>query len=181
MNLPEKVRIIAAVKKQNFDKALLSDAEWIFDLSPDIFDIESRANLAHRHSKKYFIHFDLCDGIGKDRSGILFAKGLSVDGIISTRVNIIKTAREAGMFTVQRFFIVDSHSVDTTLEGIKSAKPDMIEIMPGILGKVMRRLCDKVSVPMIAGGLIETREDVLTAYESGADAVSTSKWELWSK
>jgi hypothetical protein len=41
---------------------------------------------------------------------------MGVDGIISTRTNIIKFARQEGLTTVQRFFIVDSHSVDTTVE-----------------------------------------------------------------
>ena len=179
MKIPLKSGVIAAVKNDIFDKALSSKVEWIFDLSPDISTIKFRATLAHTKGKRYFIHFDLADGVGKDRSGILFAKGLGVDGIISTRVNIIKLAREAGLFTVQRFFIVDSHSIDTTLDGIKAAKPDMIEIMPGTVSKVIKKLSPEVCVPIIAGGLIESKEEVCLALECGASAVSTSRSELW--
>ena len=173
-------RVIAAVKNDSFDLSLSSDAEWIFDLSPEISLIGERAKKAHKNNKKYFIHFDLAEGIGKDRSGILFSKRQGIDGIISTRVNIIKTAREAGLFTVQRFFIVDSHSVDTTLEGIKSAKPDMIEIMPGTVYKVIKNLKDKVNVPIIAGGLVQTSEEAEECFGAGAFAISASKPELWS-
>ena len=88
-------------------------------------------------------------------------------------------ARESGLFTVQRFFIVDSHSIETTLEGIKSGKPDMIEIMPATVYKVIERLSSKVTVPIIAGGLVETKEEAKVAFESGASAISTSRELLW--
>ncbi len=179
MVIKMKEAVISAVKEELFDEALKSSSAWIFDLAPDISEIEGKALLAHRAGKKYFIHFDLASGIGKDRSGLIFARELGVDGIISTRVNIIKTAREEGLFTVQRFFIVDSHSVDTTLEGIRSGKPDMIEVMPGTVYKVIKRLKSTITVPIIAGGLIENEEEVKEAFLSGAAAISTSRTKLW--
>ena len=174
-------RVIAAVKDGLFDLALSSGGEWIFDLSPDISSIKEKAELCHGVGKKYFIHFDLAAGIGKDKSGIQFSKQAGVDGIISTRVSVIKMAKELKLFTVQRFFIVDSHSIDTTLEGIKSAKPDMVEIMPGTVPKVIKRLCRTAQAPIIAGGLIETEEEISLAHLAGAAAVSTGKSELWNK
>ena len=128
-----------------------------------------------------FIHIDLAAGIGKDESGLSFLKNIGIDGIISTRVNIVKLAHKFGLFTVQRFFIVDSHSVDTTVEAIKSSKPDMIEIMPGIVTKVIKSLCSKVDIPIIAGGLIETPEEVSEILDSGASAVSTARHSLWGE
>ena len=132
------MRVIAAVRNDTeFDKAVKSGVEIIFDLAPCILDIEEKIKVTHNMCKKLFIHIDLAEGIGKDRSGIEFVKRLGVDGIISTRVNIIKLARESGLMTVQRFFIVDSRSVETTVEGIKASKPDMIEIMPGTVFKAV--------------------------------------------
>lgn len=110
----------------------------------------------------------------------MYAKNAGVDGVLSTRVNIIKAARECGVFTVQRFFIVDSHSVDTTVEAVKASKADMIEVMPGIIPKVIKRLRKMVDVPIIAGGIIDNMEEVEDIIESGAAAVSTGKEELWS-
>jgi glycerol uptake operon antiterminator len=102
-----------------------------------------------------------------------------VDGIISTRTNIIKMAKEEGVFSIQRFFILDSHSIDTTLESLKSSKADMIEIMPGIIPKIIKRLKESVDIPIIAGGLIETKEEIKEILKSGAFAISTGKEELW--
>lgn len=174
--------IIAAVRNErDMEKALKSEVEIIFYLSPNILTIEKNVRKAHDAGKKIYLHVDLAEGLGKDKAGIEYLKQKDVDGIISTRVNIIKAAREAGLLTVQRFFIVDSQSVNTTLEGIKASKPDMIELMPGIATKVIANLKEKLNIPIIAGGMIESRLEVRDALQSGATAVSTSKCELWGK
>ena len=143
--------------------------------------IEEKLNQAHSEGKKYFIHIDLAEGIGKDKSGIEFVKKLGVDGIISTRSGIIKAARELGVFTVQRFFIVDSHSIQTTLEAVKTSKPQMIEIMPGSVAKVISGLKNSLDIPIIAGGLIETEEEAVEIIKCGASAVSTGSVILWNE
>lgn len=178
MIMPNK--IIAAVRSyEEIISAAQSDVKIVFDLAPDILTVGERAAVLHKAGKKFFIHIDLADGIGKDKSGIIYAKNAGVDGIISTRSAIIKAAREEGLFTVQRFFIVDSHSIDTTVEALKSSKAQMIEIMPGIVGKVINELKKTVDVPIIAGGLIETEDEVVQAIKCGASAVSTGKDFLW--
>lgn len=174
-------RIIAAVRTEaEFESAVNSKAGIIFHLSPDLHTVSDMAKTAHSKGKKLFIHIDLATGIGKDKSGILYVKNAGIDGILSTRVNIIKSARECGVFTVQRFFIVDSHSIDTTVEAVRASKADMIEIMPGLLTKAVKKLRQLVNVPIIAGGMIDSAEEIEGALESGATAVSTSKAELWN-
>lgn len=173
-------KIIAAVRtEEELNIAIVSDVKIIFDLNPNLIDLQKCVESAHKEGKKYFIHIDLAEGIGKDRYGILYVKKAGVDGIISTRVNIIKLARESGLFTVQRFFIVDSHSIETTVEAIKSSKPNMIEIMPGSVTKVISKLKNIVEIPIIAGGLIENEAEADNAIKSGASAVSTGKQRLW--
>lgn len=174
-------KIIAAVRNiEELSRAAISDVKIIFDLSPDIISLPEHLRIAHTAGKKYFIHLDLAEGIGKDRAGVEYVAKMGVDGIISTRANIIRLASEVGIFTVQRFFIVDSHSIDTTVESLKSSKAKMIEIMPGSVLKVIRRIKNMIDVPIIAGGLIETAEEALQAISSGASAVSTGKETLWN-
>lgn len=175
-------KVIAAIRtKDELIFASSSDVKIIFDLNPNILTIKENLEIAHKYSKKYFIHIDLAEGIGKDKSGIEYLKQLGVDGIISTRTAIVKAARELGVFTVQRFFIVDSHSIETTVESIKASKPQMIEIMPGSVLKVISRLKETLDIPIIAGGLIETEEEAIKIIQSGASAVSTGKTVLWNK
>jgi len=173
-------KTIAAVKSdEEFSDALCSECETLFDLAPNIHTMLGKIKNAHSEGKKFYIHIDLAEGIGKDRAGLLFLKKCGADGIISTRTNIIRMAKEVGLLTVQRFFIVDSHSVDTTVEAAKGSKADMIEVMPALVYKVIKMLKTKIDVPIIAGGLIESREEAENAIESGADAVSTSNRDLW--
>lgn len=172
--------IIAAVRnEQEMEAAIASRVKLIFCLNPNILTLNQTVRAVHAAGKKIFLHIDLAEGVGKDKAGLVYVKNAGVDGVISTRVNIIKFAKEVGLFTVQRFFIVDSHSVDTTVESIKSSKADMIEIMPGIVTKVIADLKARLNVPIIAGGLIESRKEIEEAAHSGASAVSTSKQELW--
>ena len=124
--------IFAAVRTQDeFLKALKSQVSTIFMLAPNIDKIKKQAEEAHKANKMFFIHIDLAEGIGKDEYGIKFAKSKGVDGIISTRTALIKHAKAAGMLAIQRFFVLDSQSVDTIAESAKTSKADMIEIMPG--------------------------------------------------
>lgn len=173
-------RIIAAVRnKQELEKAINSNVSIIFMLTPNIGDIKEQAELVHSVGKKLFIHLDLAEGIGKDEYGIRFVKEQGIDGIISTRTNIIKNAKRENLFTIQRFFAVDSQSVHTTIETAKSSKADMIEIMPGMMTKVIKILKKELDIPVIAGGLIETKKEVEEALSCGAVAVSTGKKEFW--
>lgn len=173
--------IIAAVKTEaELEAAINSGVKIIFYLSPNILTLEDTVRAVHACGKRIFLHLDLAEGIGKDKAGLQYVKQKRVDGIISTRVNIIKAAREVGLFTVQRFFAVDSHSIDTTFEGIKASKPDMIEVMPGIATKVIANLKAKLTIPIIGGGLVDTAAEVRDILKSGASAVSTSKKELWN-
>ena len=97
-----------------------------------------------------------------------------------SETNMIRPAKDIGLVTVQRFFIVDSHSVDTAVESIRIAKPDVVEIMPGVVCKKIHEFSDKVrNTPILAGGLIEFKEDVDNAIEAGATAVSTANRQLW--
>ena len=174
-------KIIAATRSDSeFLAATESETSVIFDLDSDIMSLTKKLKKAHDQGKKVFIHIDLAAGIGKDESGIIFLKKMGVDGIISTKVNIIKLARETGLATVQRFFIVDSRSIHTTVESVRNSRPDMIEIMPATLGKVITRLSSELPIPIIAGGLIENVSEAKNAIDCGAAAVSTGQNTLWN-
>lgn len=175
-----KVKVIAAVRdSEQLLLAAKSEADMIFMLTPNITKLKSHIEIAHNAGKKLFVHIDLAEGIGKDEYGIRFVNELGADGIISTRSNMIKLAKKIGMYTVQRFFIVDSHSVETTIETAKASKADMIEIMPGTVSKVIKTLKKELDMPIVAGGLIETTEEIEDAVLCGVAAISTGKKEFW--
>jgi glycerol uptake operon antiterminator len=176
-----KKPIAAAIRtEKDFSTALRSDVDMIFLLHSNIMTVHQYIKEIHSAGKKAFIHVDFAEGIGKDRYGLEFLAKQGVDGILTTRTNVVKAAKEYGLITVQRFFIVDSHSLGTSVESIKISKPDIIEIMPGVVTKKIKEFAEKSSVPIIAGGLIETIEEVCTALDAGATVVSTGEADLWN-
>ncbi|MBP3759558.1 MAG: glycerol-3-phosphate responsive antiterminator [Firmicutes bacterium] len=181
MGLFDNRKVAASVRTdEDFKEALKSDVEVIFMQNSDILNVKEQITQAHSSGKKVLIHMDFAEGIGKDRAGLNFIKLMGADGILTTKTGMIRSAKDIGLITVQRFFIVDSHSVDTAVESIKIARPDVIEIMPGVLEKKIREFAEKVDTPILAGGLIEFKEEVDSALEAGAKAVSTASKNLWN-
>lgn len=176
----ERTPIIAATDRHGWKNAVLSDAEVLFHLGADIMTVADDIAEAKRNGKFVFIHIDLADGIGKDKSGINWLKKLGADGIISTRTQLIRAAHDSGLLAVQRFFILDSKGMHSISETIETADPDLIEIMPGVIPKALKFFSGQ-EIPVIAGGLVETKQEVTKALSSGAVAVSTGKRELWNE
>ncbi len=170
--------IIAAVNEDGFDAALASPADVIFCLRTSILTIGDRVQKAHAAGKAIFVHVDLADGVGRDRQGVAYLASLGVDGVISTRTQLVRAAREEGLLSVQRFFALDSQGILSMEETLEGTAPDLLEIMPGVIGKVIARFATG-EIPVIAGGLVETKEELFAAISHGAIAVSTGKKELW--
>ena len=55
----------------------------------------------------------------------------------------------------------------------------MLEILPGIIHKVTRKINMELRMPIIAGGLIKDKEDVIEAINAGATAVSSTNNKVW--
>ena len=174
----EQNPIIAAVHEGGFAAALASPASVIFCLKASLLTVAERVREAHERGKLIFVHVDLAEGIGKDRAGIAFLASCGVDGVISTRTQLLRQAKEQGLVAVQRFFALDSQGLESISETLVGGVADIIEIMPGVIGKAIARFAGG-STPVIAGGLIETKKEVVSALECGAVAVSTGKEALW--
>lgn len=172
--------VIAAVRTdEQYKNALKSDVSAIFMLKADILTIPEL--IKEKKDKKVFVHVDMAEGVGKDKKGIELLKRMGVDGIITTKNSLISCAKDLGLITVQRFFIIDSGSVATALESVSQTKPDFAELMPGVIPKAIKGFIEKTHVPIISGGLIEDKADVISALSAGAEAVSTGKVELWNE
>lgn len=173
--------VIAAVKKTEYiEKASQSDCRVIFILCGDIFCLEDMVKKAKENGKLVFIHVDLIDGFSKDATALKYiAQRICPDGIISTKNSQLKAAKQLGLLTVQRLFVIDSMSIETTVRASASIEPDAVEIMPGIMPAITKRLSGEITVPVIVGGLISDNKDIENAISSGAKGVSTSDSRLW--
>ena len=150
--------VIAAIRgERDLVRALSADVSLIFHLNASILTLEDVISRTHAEGKKLFVHTDLCEGVGRDSAGLALLARMGADGIISTRTALVRSAADHGLLTVQRFFIVDSHSVATSFEAIDSAHPTMVELMPGLIPKVITRFAERLEplgIPVIAGGMI---------------------------
>ena len=180
MNFDESLVIAAVRTEKEFAEALKSPVKTIFLLHADILTLKEQILQAKIVRKEVFVHIDMADGIGKDKKGAAFSAALGATGIISTRPALIKAAKEAGLLTVMRFFVIDSRSIGTAIENIKSSAPDMVEMMPGILPEIIKEFNRNIGIPIIAGGLIKTKNEIYQGLGAGAKAISTGKQELWN-
>lgn len=155
----------------------------LFILGGTIFELPGIIDKAGTSGKLVFVDIDLIKGVGKDAPGIQYlAKEIHAHGIITTRSNLIKSAQKEGLISVQRIFVLDSESLTGGLNVIEKSTPDAVEILPGlILPKIMDRIRARVSVPVIAGGLITRREEIQEILSSGAIGVSTTTSSLYHK
>ena len=170
--------IIAAVRENKWHSALTCPAAVVFDLEASLLTVRQHVAEAHAADKALFVHLDLAEGIGKDKVGIRYLSECGVDGIISTRGQNVRMAKELGLLTVQRFFALDSQGMDSIQEMLRSTNPHFMEIIPGVIPKAIKRF-SAGTIPVIAGGLIETKQEVTAALGSGATAISTGCRELW--
>lgn len=177
----KKNPVIAGVKEiDNLDDALNSDCEIIFLLCGSIFNLEEAVKKAKDKNKMIFIHVDLVDGFSKDAVALKYiCDKIKPDGIVSTKNSQLKVAKSLGLLTVQRIFIIDSLSIDTAVKASQMIEPDAIEIMPGIMPSITKRISCTLDLPVIVGGLVSEKQEIENALHSGALGVSTTAKKLW--
>lgn len=179
--LLEESPIIAAVKnEEGLKQSLKSDCKVVFLLCGTICDVPDIIRTLKEHEKVVIVHVDLIAGLSTKEVAVDFIKNnTQADGIISTKPTLVKHAKELGLIAIQRTFLVDSLALEALKKQILTFKPDAVEIMPGIMPKVLKDMREYTKIPLIAGGLLSDKKDVMAALAAGADAISATKEELW--
>lgn len=172
--------VIAAVKGEDgLTAALDSDVSVIFLLSGDVLTIPDAAARVKKAGKRAFVHLDLVDGLASREVSVDFiARQTAADGIISTKAGLTRRGRELGLVSIQRFFLLDSMALDN-IQRQRAQDCDLIEVLPGLMPKIIHRVGQLTGKPVIAGGLISDKEDVTAALSAGAVAVSTTNPAVW--
>lgn len=175
--------VIAAVKdEEGLDKSLRTDCRIIFILYGNICSLTMIVEKIKSRDKLAIVHADLVQGLSAKTEAIDYIKNnTKADGILSTKGNLVKHAADIGLIGILRNFIIDSMAMENVKKQVELAHPDMIEIMPGIMPEIIEKLKNEIKLPLIAGGLISDKKDVIAALSAGADAVSTTKEKLWKE
>ena len=177
----ENTPIIPAVKdEESLEVCLKSDSSVIFILFGDICSIADIVERIKEKGKLAMVHMDLIAGLGSKEVSVDFIKKRTrADGIITTKPILVKRAKELGLAAVLRFFIIDSMALANLSRQTREARPDCIEVLPGVMPKVIRKITKENKIPLIAGGLISDKEDVCNALDAGAVAVSSTNTKIW--
>ena len=186
MDFREKVmaggKIGAAIRRlEDMEEAVRHQKiRTIFLLSGDINKLPSIVNRVNKAGKIFLVHIDLVEGIGKDAAGVHLLKRMGVAGVVTTKSNLVKFAKDEGLFVIQRLFLVDSESLKTGIRVAGNVKPSAVEILPATVpAYVVSDIKKALDLPILGGGLLKTKEDVAEALEKGIDFISTSRRDLW--
>lgn len=173
--------VIASVKDdEGLAAAVESDVSVVFLLYGDVLNIGELVRRVHDAGKAAFVHVDLVDGLAsREISADFLARNTLADGLLSTKATMTRRAKELGLVAVQRFFLLDSMAISNIEKHLAPECSDLIEVLPGLMPKVIRRVCAVTDKPVIAGGLITDKEDVTGALAAGAVAVSSTNPGVW--
>lgn len=179
--LLESQPVIAAVKDEvSLEVAIESECQVVFILFGDILTIPGMVDRIKTAGKTAIAHIDLIEGLGQREIAVNFlAERTHIDGILSTRTNLIRQAHQLGIIAIQRLFLLDSMALDNLKKQSSYSYATAIEILPGLMPRIITEVVEIVSKPVIAGGLIRNHEDAVAALKAGAIAISTTKAELW--
>ena len=165
--------VIAAVKSDAGLQAAveMEEIQVIFVLYGDVCTIPEILERIKAAGKKAMVHIDLIAGLSAKEISVEFiARQTRADGIITTKPALVRRAKELGIFAVLRFFVIDSLALKN-IENLEmqcgTSRPDFIEVLPGVMPKVLGRIAKVSRIPMIAGGLITEKEDVIAALSVG--------------
>lgn len=173
--------VIAAVKDEDgVLNCMQKDINVVFVLFGELTTISDIVDRLKSAGKIVIVHLDLIGGLAVREESVRFIKQYTkADGIISTKPDMIKYAKELGLYTIFRIFVIDSKAFNAiSHHAISSA--DLIEILPGIMPRIIQKFSQKTHVPIIAGGLISEKEDVINALDAGAIAISSTNQQVWN-
>ena len=174
--------IIAAVNKLDvFERALDSPARAIYLLFGNPLLLPSMMLKARERGKVCLINIDFLDGLARDRHAVEFLAAHHVDGIVSTRIEVLKAAQSLGLITVQRTFAIDSAAMHAALKSLHQFLPDAMEVLPAMAATKAIRQVHAVfpELPIIGGGLIETVREIEQLLDAGVRSVSVSDSRMW--
>ncbi|WP_425433700.1 glycerol-3-phosphate responsive antiterminator [Natribacillus halophilus] len=174
-------KIIPAVKEmKDFERVLKREEAYFVVLEVHISQLARMRKAAREANKKMILHADLVQGLKSDRHAAEFlSQTIKPAGIISTRADMLRTAKKNSVLAIQRMFLLDTIALHTSYQLARSVEPDVIELLPGIIPSYIRKVHEETGIDIVAGGLIEIERDVRQAIEAGARAVTTSRHDLW--
>ena len=172
--------IVAAIRSDaDLSYCLLTDVRVVFVLYGDVCSICGIVERIKAAGKLAVVHIDLITGLAAKEIAVDFlSRNTRADGVISTRPALIQRAKELGLFTLLRVFVIDSSALSSALNA-KQLRPDAVDILPGLMPGIVRTVREKTGLCVLTGGLITQKHEILQALDAGALAISTTNPAVW--
>ena len=169
----------AIVAGGQFDDALLSPAGIIFLLRGNGLELAEVVQRTHDAGKLLAVHLDLVDGLRADHWGVAWLARSGVDAIITSHGQLMSVIRKEGALAIHRLLLSRREHLDTAVNALSRWRPDIVEILPGVVLPSVATLLPPLEVPLLAGGFIRTPLDARAVLGVGAVGVTTSSQALW--
>ena len=174
--------VVAAAKdREGLEECCgLEDIKVVFILFGDICSIRDIVDRVKTSGRMAFVHIDLITGLGAKEVAVDYIRQYTeADGIITTKPALVRRGKELSLCTVLRYFLIDSMALENIRNQQHGIRPDFIEVLPGLMPKVIGQLCQISRTPIIAGGLLNDKEDVMNVLSAGVIAVSSTNQDVW--
>jgi glycerol uptake operon antiterminator len=125
------------------------------------------------------VHLDLVDGVRADPRGVAWLARLGADAIITSHGRLMPVIRDEGAIAILRLLLSRRTHLDTALSAVLRSRPDIIEVLPGVILPTLAGLMPTLGVPLLAGGFIRTEADAEDVLKAGAAGITTSSPNLW--
>jgi glycerol uptake operon antiterminator len=150
-----------------------------------ILNIMNARRIVHyvkSHQRYVFVDIDLVGGLNQDEQSINFlTREVGADGIISTHRNAILLAKKKKVLTVLKIFVYDEHSLESALQNIDQCRPDILEVLPGVvLPLVVDKIKSRTDIPINASGFMDvSAASIAHLLDLGVSGLHISDPELW--
>lgn len=174
--------VIAAVNSpEQFPIALDAPTQTIYLLTGTPLSVPQFVAQARERGKACLVNIDFIEGLSRDKHAVEYLAAHKVEGIVSTRMDILRAAKAQGLITVQRTFAIDSAAVQATVRSLAQFKPDAVEILPAVAApRVLVKFRELYpTLQIVAGGLIEGIQEIESLLAAGVNSISVSNPRLW--
>ena len=128
------------------------------------------------------VNLDLVSGFARDAAAIEFMSHRGIRGIISTHQVPLRAARSLGLFAIQRTFLLDSAALQSSLRSDRanpSRRRRGAACDRGSVSGARVESSKTRSVPVIAGGLVQSLRQIQDLIDQGVNSVSVGNPDYW--
>lgn len=180
--LLEQSPVIPAVRSPEFIRpAAEAQGKIVYFLCGDPENLPDMATRIADAGKTAIVNLDLVQGLSRDATAVAYLAHHGVMGIISTHPEPLRAARNMGLYSIERTFLLDSAAVQAALRSIDRVQQDAVEVLPAVVAPhlIKQLQSTRPDLPVIAGGLINTFREIEDLVAQGVISVSVSNTDLW--